>query len=79
MESILYFFLLILGFFLFRLFVNVVLPVIRTVRQVRRQFVHQEANREQSMPKPGPASPAGTKSQPNWDKMGDYIDFEEVK
>ncbi|TDW99794.1 hypothetical protein [Dinghuibacter silviterrae] len=81
MESLLYFFLLILGFFLFSLIVRVVLPVMRTVRQVRRQFAHQQAAHQHTTatPKPGPSSPAGTKTNPNWDKMGDYIDFEEVK
>jgi hypothetical protein len=81
MESILYFFLIILGFFLFRLIVSVVLPITRTVRQVRREFAHQQAAHQQASatPKPGPASPAGTKAQPNWDKLGDYIDFEDVK
>ena len=80
MEPILFFFLLILGFFLFRLIINVVLPVMRTVRDVRREFVHQTQPTPGPTPKPGPSSPAGGhKSKPNWDKMGDYIDFEEVK
>jgi hypothetical protein len=80
MEPILFFLLLIVGFFLFRLIVNVVLPVMRTIRHVRNEFVHQAPPTPGATPKPSPSSPAGgPRSKPNWDKMGDYIDFEEVK
>lgn len=79
MEPILFIFLLALGFFLFRLIVNVVLPVMRTVRVVHRAFDQQGQQGRPAGPQPSPSSPAGGKSKPNWDKMGDYIDFEEVK
>ena len=64
--------LFLVGYFLFRLIFNVVVPVTRTVRMVRREFAHQETPRPET-------PPADVKKTPNWDKMGDYIDFEEVK
>ncbi|HTJ14731.1 MAG TPA: hypothetical protein VL547_21980 [Dinghuibacter sp.] len=73
MEPILFFILLIVGLFLFRLIAGVVLPVVRTAKVIRREFEEQARPR----PTPNPAAPA--KGKPNWDKMGDYIDFEEVK
>jgi hypothetical protein len=76
--------LFLVGYFFFKLISGVVLPVMRTVRVVRREF-----NQQQQGPMgPGTAprygnnaGPAQTddKKAPNWDKMGDYIDFEEVK
>lgn len=73
MEPILFFILLIVGLFLFRIISGVVLPVMRTAKVIRREF------EEQSRPRPTPNPAASSKEKPNWDKMGDYIDFEEVK
>jgi hypothetical protein len=84
-------FLLIMGYFLFRLIFNLVLPIVRATRMVRSQFAQtqEDIRRGQtgatSGPKSGGRPPhanpggAGTGPTPNWDKMGDYIDFEEVK
>jgi hypothetical protein len=81
MEPLLYLFLFILGYFVFRLVANFILPVLRTVRVVRREFARHQADASAgtgaAAQRPNP--PAGGKPTPNWDKMGDYIDFEEVK
>lgn len=71
-----YFLLLILGYFLFRLIFNLILPIIRSTRVIRQGFAHMH---EETRPKPTPPPNAHKNASPNWDKMGDYIDFEEVK
>jgi len=82
---------LILGYFLFRLIFNLILPIVRSTKAVRQQFARMQ---EEARPGQGAAghqgasqnrgsaqsaSGAAPKPTPNWDKMGDYIDFEEVK
>jgi hypothetical protein len=81
MGPFLYLFLFILGYFIFKLVTNFILPVMRTVRVVRKEFAQHQADAN-TVPGTGPQRPnppAGGKPTPNWDKMGDYIDFEEVK
>lgn len=77
--------LFLVGYFFFRLISNVILPVMRTVRVVRREFQEQgqggqdAQRRSNGNSQPGNGQPGQQKNSPNWDKMGDYIDFEEVK
>lgn len=66
-------------YFLTRFIVELVIPVFRTTRQVRRQFKDmkermermQEGSREQATQKPGPT--------PETVRREDYLDFEDVK
>lgn len=66
-------------YFLTRFIVELVIPVFRTTRQVRRQFKDmkermermQEGNREQATQKPDP--------RPETVRREDYLDFEDVK
>jgi hypothetical protein len=82
-----YFLLLILGYFLFRLIFNLILPIIRSTRVIRQGFarMQEEMNPGQDAPGPKPSRPPhagqhpGRNPSPNWVKMGDYIDFVEVK
>lgn len=70
-----------LFFFLYNLVVKVVLPVYRTTRQIKKQF----SQMKQQFQQPEAATQqAGTTSQPpppkkGTSKLGEYIDFEEVK
>jgi len=75
------FFLGIVLYLLYRFVFNFLLPVVKTTRQVRRQFMQMqdtmqghgpESSRPKQEPKPAPSS--STKG-----KMGEYIDFEEIK
>lgn len=69
----------ILLFFLYNFIVKVVLPVYRTTRQIKRQFSGMKQQFQQSgsaaPPEPEPAA-SRKKDKP---KIGEYIDFEEVK
>lgn len=92
----LYLILIILGYFLFRFIMTVVVPVFRATKMVRREFVKaQETFRSGNGypddsqsgfgggpgfgPQVYPGNAQHGRKDPNWDKMGDYIDFEEVK
>ncbi len=80
-----YILLAILGYILYRLIFNLILPIVRSTRMVREQFAQMQDDLHrpgQTGPKPAPnpaKGSAGNHAAPNWDKMGDYIDFEEVK
>jgi hypothetical protein len=92
----LYLILIILGYFLFRFIMTVVVPVFRATKMVRREFAKAQETFRGGNGYPGDSQsgfgggpgfgpqvyPGNTQSgrkDPNWDKMGDYIDFEEVK
>jgi len=71
---------ILVGYLVYKLLVDLIFPIVRTTRQVRRQFrdVHermqQQANGYQQQPNPAePIKPQ--QKQP----AGDYIEFEEVK
>ncbi len=80
-------FYILLGYLLFRFITGFVIPVFRTTRNVREQFSQMNQNQGRQQPPNGPASAApgnpaaGTSSQrhPDASKVGEYIDFEEVK
>ena len=75
------FFLGIVFYLAYRLIFDLVMPVYKTTKQVRRQFgdmhdqMRQHSNayqqQQQRPAEPAPKKPAG--------KAGEYIDFEEVK
>jgi len=88
------FFFAIVFYVLYRFIFNFVVPIARTTRQVRQQFKHMQEMHEQAQQGQdryaqgqayhgqGPqATQAGATQQrkPNSDKVGEYIDFEEVK
>ena len=74
-------FLSIVFYLLYRLIFDLIVPVYKTTKQVKRQFndmrnhMHQPTNPFQQQEKS-----SGPKPQSNpHAKVGDYIDFEEVK
>jgi hypothetical protein len=77
----------ILGYCLYKLIFNLILPIVRSTRVIRQGFSRMQEEmhpgQDRTGPKPTPSPHARTSSgkapSPNWDKMGDYIDFEEVK
>ncbi|MCF3111093.1 DUF4834 family protein [Niabella sp. CC-SYL272] len=78
MSVILYALLL---FFLYNFVVKVVLPVYRTARQVKKQFSQMKQQFQQPE---AAAQQSGTTAQTppsgkRTSKLGEYIDFEEVK
>ncbi len=66
-----------LGIFLwivYNLFVRVIWPVYKTTRQLKKQFRNMAEQREaQNNPAPPPTADAPR------EKVGEYIEFEEVK
>jgi hypothetical protein len=79
-----YIFLIIVAYFAYRLLVGLVLPLLRAGRLVRQEFAKQHSEQAPGTPPEGHfGSPGGhfgsARTKPDWDKMGDYIDFEEVK
>jgi hypothetical protein len=74
------FFLVIVLYLLYRFFVNFLIPVARTTRQVREQFRNMQnpgnnpGGSFQEQPQPKKAEPRASSNT-----MGEYIDFEEVK
>jgi hypothetical protein len=72
------FFLAILIYFLYKFITGFLIPVFRTTRHVRQQFTHmngQPGTKDQEKQAPDAPQPP----PPNTAKVGEYIDFEEVK
>ena len=66
------------GYIFYKLLVDLIIPVVRTTRQVHRQFsdihdkMQEQANQfQQQQQQPRSAEPSKA--------VGDYIDYEEVK
>ncbi|HEY4155189.1 MAG TPA: hypothetical protein VGM24_07170 [Puia sp.] len=79
------FFLAILLYLLYRFIVGLVIPIFRTTRHVRQQF--QQMNGQGPGQAPGQPDAGGPQTRtktrdaahPDTSKVGEYIDFEEVK
>jgi len=87
-------FLAILFYLLYRFITGFLIPVFRTTKHMREQFSQMKGGPMNNQPGSGTAGPAGesrasTQSaapknsqagrRPNSSKVGEYIDFEEVK
>ena len=67
-----------LAYFLFRLVFNFIIPVYKTTRQVKKQF--REMNERMNDPQQNSGQPGQTQREPDpITRVGEYIDFEEVK
>jgi len=85
------FFFAIVFYVLYRFIFNFVVPIARTTRQVRQQFrnmqeMHQQAQEGQNEYgqgqtgyRQGAQASARQQNPTSNDKMGEYIDFEEIK
>jgi hypothetical protein len=74
------FFFAIVFYVLYRFIFNFVVPIARTTRQVRQQFRNMQEGAGQSYNEESRRNEAPTpERKPNTDKVGEYIDFEEVK
>jgi len=74
------FFFAIVFYVLYRFIFNFVVPVARTTRQVRQQFRSMQEGAGQSYNEESRRNEAPPpERKPNTDKVGEYIDFEEVK
>ncbi len=70
-QFILYVF---IAYMLYRFVFGLVLPVYRTTRQVKQQFREMNSRMQEQVNKKNEPAP-----EPTPKKVGDYIDFEEVK
>lgn len=68
---------LFLGYIAYRFVFHFLLPVIRTSRQVRSQF-HEMQNKMREAEEKHKAAHGNSTVKPE-EKVGDYIDFEEIK
>ncbi len=73
-------------YLLYRLVFDLIIPVYKTSRRVRKQFQEMHDRMEEAMKQQSSAtysskekSSAGTNTENKKDKPGDYIEFEEVK
>jgi hypothetical protein len=76
------FFIAILLYLLYRFLTGFLIPVIRTTRKVRQQFNQTNGKPGSTGPEnPGASAtnPSPKGANPNTSKVGEYIDFEEVK
>jgi hypothetical protein len=74
------FFLGIVLYLLYRFVFNFLVPVVKTTRQVRRQFMHMQDTMQGQGPEPfRPKQPDPPPSSSSKGTMGEYIDFEEIK
>lgn len=87
-------FLTILFYLLYRFITGFLIPVFRTTKHVREQFSQMKGQQMNNQPGSGTTGPAGgpdafphnaasngsrASRRPNTSKVGEYIDFEEVK
>ena len=71
-----------LVYLLYRLVFNFIIPIYRTTRQVKKSFRSMQEQMRQNSDPFGQQQAQGNQSQnkkPGTSKVGDYIDFEEVK
>ena len=72
-----------LAYLLYRLVFNFILPVYRATRQVRKGFqeMNERMNQQQQYQQNGAGTQSTNQSASNNSntKMGEYIDFEEIK
>jgi hypothetical protein len=74
------FFLAIVGYLAYRFLVGFLLPIYQSTREVKRQFRHmRQPDGPGSDPQGHPDSHSNTKPDGKSKKVGEYIDFEEVK
>ncbi len=76
------FVLALVGYLLYRFIAGFLIPVFRTTRHMRQQFSDLNGQRRRSSVNTEPESPHANQksqagSQPS--KVGEYIDFEEIK
>jgi hypothetical protein len=70
------FFIALCLYFLYNLVFKFILPVVRTARRVKKGFREMKEKMEQGS---GGYKEGQTQGQAKQGRMGDYIDFEEVK
>jgi hypothetical protein len=74
------FFLAIAGYLAYRFLVGFLLPIYQSTREVKRQFRHmRQPGGSGSDPQGNPDSHSNAKPKGKSKKVGEYIDFEEVK
>ena len=76
MSAIGFLLLIIFAWFFYNLLVKIVIPVYKTTRQIRRQFKNMSEQRDAAT---GDTSTKAPTSEAPKEKVGEYIDFEEVK
>ena len=64
-------------FLLYRLVFHFIIPIYRTTKQVKKGFRDMQDQMRQRTEQQG--QPQNTQKKPGVTKVGDYIDFEEVK
>lgn len=65
---------MIFGWFFYNLFIKVIWPVYKTTTQLKRQFKNMSQQKQESAANSSPSVDTTPK-----EKVGEYIDFEEVK
>lgn len=71
---------LFLLYLLYKLIFDFIIPVIKTAKQVKKQFGEMNTQMQEKMNQPQPGSfQASAKSTETAVKSDDYIEFEEVK
>jgi hypothetical protein len=68
-----------LAYLLYRLIFNFIIPIYKTTRQVKRSFRNMQDQMRQHTDPQGQPSQNPQQKKPSGGKVGDYIDFEEVK
>ena len=76
LRYLLYGFLIYLGY---RLVFHLIIPMARTIRQVKMQFDEVGKRMQDEVREPLHTDPAGNNRASAAVKEGDYIDFEEIK
>jgi hypothetical protein len=76
LRYLLYAFLIYLGY---RLVFHLIIPMVRTIRQVKMQFDEVGKRMQDEVDDPHRPNPPGTPRQASRVKDEDYIDFEEIK
>ena len=66
-----------LVYLLYRLIFHFIIPIYRTTRQVKKSFRTMQEQMRQNTETQG--HPQNAQKKPGATKVGDYIDFEEVK
>ncbi|MCO5242076.1 MAG: DUF4834 family protein [Chitinophagaceae bacterium] len=69
---------ILLGYVLYRFITGFLFPVVKTGKQIKKQFDEMQQRMQDNMQQPAGGTPPPPQQSPRKSQVGEYIDFEEI-
>lgn len=69
---------ILLGYVLYRFITGFLFPVVKTGKQIKKQFDEMQQRMQDNMQQPAGGTPPPSQQSPRKSQVGEYIDFEEI-